>query len=247
MIFHPPPLNASSDDPNEPYYDPADRARSAVISLVIALAVSAGLVLQSGFDWFVLRDDAYTKMEADISDLTATVLSVGTVIALLIAAIFFIRWLRRVTENLRPLTEGRLSYGAGWATGGWFVPVLSLWRPKQVVNQAWRLTESAPEGTRRSTRDTSTGVAGFVTLWWLLWVVTVIVGRIVAGLPTSTIDEIRVSDYWYLGSGVLDIVVGLLAINVVRTLTVRQRRRAEEVGLTSPLLAPTASAVTAHA
>ena len=34
-----------------------------------------------------------------------------------------------------------LRYGNGWAIGAWFVPILSLVRPKQMANEIWRGSE----------------------------------------------------------------------------------------------------------
>ena len=55
------------------------------------------------------------------------------VLALIVTGTVFIVWTRRVYRNLAPLgTSPR--FRPGWAIGGWFVPVLNLWRPKQILN-----------------------------------------------------------------------------------------------------------------
>ena len=66
------------------------------------------------------------------------VLTLAFFLAVLIAAIFFIAWLRRAYANLRALGVESLRFGTGWAVGAWFVPILNLFRPVQIVNDVWR-------------------------------------------------------------------------------------------------------------
>jgi hypothetical protein len=60
------------------------------------------------------------------------------VIVVIVMVGFWIWWLRRATANLASFGAIDASFGTGWAVGGWFVPILALWRPLEVMNQAWR-------------------------------------------------------------------------------------------------------------
>ncbi len=73
-------------------------------------------------------------------------------------------WTRRLYGNLRPLGFHELRFGEGWALGGWFVPVVNLVRPKQIVNDIWRAGESGAPARRRMGRATGVESAPLVVV-----------------------------------------------------------------------------------
>lgn len=86
---------------------------------------------------------------------------------LLIAAGVFVAWFFQAYKNLRRLGVQNMRYGNGWAIGSWFVPILSLWRPKQIANDIWR-------GSERGTDVNTFGwkqvpVPALVHWWWGLF------------------------------------------------------------------------------
>ena len=72
-------------------------------------------------------------------------------------------WLSRARENAVLIAPDRVRRSAVWAWLGWWVPVVFLWFPKQIVDDSWQITSSsAVVGARGRYRDTS--------LWWGLWI-----------------------------------------------------------------------------
>ena len=72
-------------------------------------------------------------------------------------------WLARARENAVLIAPDRVRRSAVWAWLGWWVPIVFLWFPKQIVDDSWRITSSsAAVGARGRYRDT--------TLWWVLWI-----------------------------------------------------------------------------
>lgn len=78
---------------------------------------------------------------------------------LLPAGVLVIVWMWRSAKNLEafPRQQGDLS--AGWAIGGWFIPVANLFFPYRVMSQIAR--EELPGRW-----------AGIVGLWWVCWVLS---------------------------------------------------------------------------
>lgn len=85
---------------------------------------------------------------------------------LLIAAGVFIAWFFQAYKNMRRLGVQNMRYGNGWAIGSWFVPILSLWRPKQIANDIWRGSE---RGTEVYAGWKQVPVPGLVHWWWGLF------------------------------------------------------------------------------
>jgi uncharacterized protein DUF4328 len=49
-------------------------------------------------------------------------------------------WLLRVRRNADLIKPGQRRWADIWVWLGWFVPLLSLWAPKQIVDDVWRST-----------------------------------------------------------------------------------------------------------
>ena len=103
------------------------------------------------------------------------------------------------------------------------MPILSLWRPKQIANDIWRA--SAPAGTSPVVREPG----WLLRLWWIgfiaSWVVTRITG---SNGRESTPADFQATTTGFLVSDSLDFVVAALAILVVRQMTRRMDARAAE-------------------
>ena len=77
--------------------------------------------------------------------------------ARILGAIACITWTYRAYQNVDAVAPGTRRFDLGWAIGGWFVPIMAIWRPKEVFNDIWRAG-----GTRSS--------VALATVWWLLWI-----------------------------------------------------------------------------
>lgn len=83
--------------------------------------------------------------------------TIGTVIA-------FIMWFYRAYCNLHQKTNG-VRFSAGWAAGSWFVPVLNLFRPVQIMWELSQKTYGILEGEQLVERGNS--LKGLIPLWWI--------------------------------------------------------------------------------
>ena len=89
--------------------------------------------------------------------------------AYLAAAIAFIVWFRRAYRNTAGLGATGMRYKPGWSTGAWFVPILNLFRPKQISNDIWRASD--PELPRQATGWQGNEVHALIHWWWAIWIV----------------------------------------------------------------------------
>lgn len=153
---------------------------------------------------------------------------------LLLCAGLFIAWFFQAYKNLRRLGVANLRYGNGWAIGGWFVPILGMWRPKQIANDVWRGSEP---GTEVSSGWRAVPVPSFVHWWWGLFLTQGVLLYFGQQTASSGYDRLRV--FGGLGDGfsqiktgtTIDIIGGLvalagiaLAIHVVNQVTAREEQ-----------------------
>jgi hypothetical protein len=177
----------------------------------VAVLVADATVLAATLGGSAMTVDRAVE-EAVAAAALAGFASVGTGVA-------FIVWTRRVYTNLEPLGAMEPRYGTGWAIAGWVVPILNYWRPKQIINDAWRAADpTLPLGRNTTWHDAP--VARVVDWWWALFLASSvgIVATVVLPVSTGTAIVAAIVDVVRLGAAVL-------AATVVARLSRRQTSR----------------------
>lgn len=183
------------------FLDNRPRSRLAVAGLAIATAVEAGNL---GLVTLVLTGGRLPVSSSTGQILTA-LWGLADIGALLFCATTFLLWFHRAYHNAAALGL-RQNMSTGWAIGGWFVPVASLFIPGQIASSMWHQA-----GKQR------VGGVEMVIGWWLTW----IVGSILVALTSRGLLDLQEGIGTLLmasGHG-LRLVAGILAIGMVRKLT----------------------------
>jgi hypothetical protein len=205
----------------------ASRARWAIAALV-ATGLTDLVAVVLDWDRYDLlgrieSGGAFSLNEASASDDRQAVMGVIQVALILVTAIVFIRWFRRAYKNVDAL-GGERRFGTGWAIGAWFVPILNLWRPKQIANDLWRTSD--PDHPTETRADAP--VSSVLSVWWILFLVSNWISQVAGRLAFSgdTAHELKNSTAAFLFADAVDIFAAVFAITVVLKLTARQEERA---------------------
>jgi hypothetical protein len=213
-------------------YEPLDGRRQAVNVVFVALVAIS--IVACVFDILEVRlmdriiaGDSISDAEATANDNRQAIMGVIQTAAYLAGAIVFIRWLRGAYRNADVVAPGTRRYGHGWAIGSWFVPILNLWRPKQIVNDVWRAG-----GYDRP--DAEPG--GLLVAWWTAFILSGWAANIATrGLfDDQTTQDLRDSSIALAVSDGIDIFGAILAILVVRAATDRLDGRAARMREPAP-------------
>src|SRR5262249_27369014 len=87
-------------------------------------------------------------------------------VTLIICMIVFLMWLYRARSNLPALGVADARWSPGWAIAWWFIPIMSLFRPYQLVKETWQASD--PESLPGWRREPPPAVFGW---WWGLFLV----------------------------------------------------------------------------
>jgi hypothetical protein len=191
----------------------------AVVSTVLELQVIGML---DNIDITPLEDfEAWDSLHGGV-----TLLSFAVYVA---AGIAYLVWLHRVVRNIAPLTGDDPRFTPGWSVAWWFVPIFSLFRPYQVVRDAWdrlAIPDRAPGG-------------GLVVAWWLAFLVSNWIGQIVLRLPEAqTVEAFQGQMRTFAILDAIDVVGGVLAILVILEIERRVRYHASNPRPAEPYLQP---------
>lgn len=136
-------------------------------------------------------------------------------IAYLISAVTFIQWFRRAYFNLH-LKVNHLSQTEGWAAGSWFVPIVNLYRPYQIMKELYKETkEFLTEKELNISKSFNTNYLG---IWWALWIISSVVGQFVFrySMRTETLEEISRMTVVSMALNIIGIPLALVTIKVIR-------------------------------
>jgi hypothetical protein len=206
----------------------SQRAKWAVIALV-SVAVLDVVAVWADWDRYdllgrIVNGGGYTLAEATTSDNRESTIALLQILALIVGAIFFIRWFLEAYRNVDAL-GGTRDFTEKWAGWAWFVPILSLWRPKQIANEIWRAGD--PDRPTEHPSET-TPLWGVLALWWACWIASNFISQIAARMAfhNNTAAGLRHSTAAYLIGDAIDIAAAVLAIAVILRITARQEERA---------------------
>jgi hypothetical protein len=135
----------------------------------------------------------------------------------------FLIWFYRAHRNLHSFGVQGLRYSPGWAVGGFFVPILNLVRPYQVMKEVWWGSDPEPPGGNRR--------GGALLVWWwgsyLLMNFTSMIAVQLIFRQDDSPAALRTITQLDIAASLLTIVAVIFAAGVVREISARQAERWE--------------------
>jgi hypothetical protein len=127
-------------------------------------------------------------------------------------------WSYRAYRNLTALGGEPLRFTPGWVVGYWYLPVVSLFRPVQAMNDVWRLS------SRKESEPHMWSTPTFIVVWWLCWLLSGVIG-----ITVSWIMEFE----WgaQMAAVAFNIAPAVLTALLVRYLGALQDAKANSLGL----------------
>lgn len=167
---------------------------------------------------------------------TATIIiGVTSSVVAVVTAVLFIRWLLQARRNAVALGADGLVHSRHTAAWSWFIPIINLFLPYQVVKEIWQASDPAPEPPLEAKR----GVPAVLPVWWAFWVAASLLAQLGFRMNLDLGEASDWADYAdvervMLMAAVPSIVAAVLAMRVVRGMDGRQRARAARLAAEAP-------------
>jgi hypothetical protein len=182
------------------------------------------------------ESESLTNSEMAMSFLALGLLSLK-VVAYIATIVVFLIWLHRVYKNLIALNVQSLQVSPGWAVGYWFIPIVNLFKPLQIVNEVYHGSNS--EDLKDGYGFSNTSTTMLLGFWWACWLASNVAGRIASALEKAAKDVTQTSVVVYIASLSFGIMAGLLLIFVIQEIDRRQAECEKRFVLSQPPLPPT--------
>lgn len=206
------------------------RAKLAQLLVWAVMAFDILSIFSSYLQYNLLKafqnNENVTEQMISSNDLREQIIGILYLAVSIASAATFIQWFRRAYYNLG-IREGTV-HSEEWAVWSWFVPIISLYRPYQIMREMWEsTTHLINEKTSDYYTESSTTILGF---WWALWIISGYVGNYILKIAfdTDTIENLLSST---VGNIVLSIIGIPLAIITVRIIKVYSSKEEQIAGL----------------
>jgi hypothetical protein len=195
------------------------RAKNAITLIWIVLALEIVSLISGYFQYDLLQTAAnggeISTETATANDTREQIIGIIYLIAFVISGVTFIQWFRRAYYNLH-LRVNHLSQTEGWAAGSWFVPIVSLFRPYQIMKELYQETKELLVKKGLSINENfATGSLGW---WWTLWIINSAIGQFVFrySMKAESIDEFTISTVASMIGNVVGIPLALITVKVIK-------------------------------
>jgi hypothetical protein len=211
----------------QPFEPAHSRARWAIGLLALGIVLD---LIAIWSDLLQLRLIAAIMAGQDVVDqeLAANVSRqqlIGTAqfLVLVISAIAFLIWIHRAHRNLRALGARGLRFTPGWAVGWFFVPLLNLFRPYQVVKEIWRASDPETPSSNGLAWQ-SLGVPALLGWWWGAWLLQTFAWQVVISLTSQAkaVEAVLAVSWATLLWDGASSIAAVLLILVIREIDMRQ-------------------------
>ncbi|QDU59783.1 hypothetical protein Pan216_06160 [Planctomycetes bacterium Pan216] len=163
---------------------------------------------------------------------------VGTTIPLVIS---YCVWIYRAHRILPSLGAVDLSTSSGWAVGYYFIPIMNLFRPYQIMVEIWN-TSGPHSASSKPQLWKKQGTNALVGWWWGMWIWTMILDRMtnVMARRMETVEAELNQEYVTVLFAIARLTAAVLLFMLISRVTQREERRLERLE-TAPDPVPSSS------
>jgi hypothetical protein len=136
----------------------------------------------------------------------------------IVTGITFLKWIYRAYKNIQGFGAEGLRFSPGWAVGYYFIPILSLIRPVQVMSEIWRASDDPRDWARRPG-------SWVIVVWWTLFLIYTGVTQISLeiALQASTSDQWTLAAVLAIAGDLFSIPLSIAALRLVTEVYRRQK------------------------
>jgi hypothetical protein len=180
------------------------------------------------------------RLQQQASDARETVMRIAQAVAFAASGVVFLFWLHRAYANLKAL-GGEPRYRPAWAVAAFVVPVVNLFLPFLILQEAWRASDPETvdaKGARALNivvEDSSKSL--LVVVWWGLWLLAVI-DAVVAyrwHAGRQVLNDDAIASWLVLAMSLLLMVNSIVTGMLARRITNRQDERSRRLAALAPL------------
>lgn len=213
--------------------DNSERAK-ILITVFGVLAVLLLVGLFSGYNELQLLKRVQigafvSEDEANTSDLMQRIFGILQFGLIVTSIIVFLNWFRRAYGNLHRLRINNIKHEESMSVWSWFIPIVSFFRPVQIMNEIWNVTQQNIQKFDSSYRIKNGDL--IIGIWWAFFIISNFIGKYIlkSAFKDETLEQIIVSSQAMLISDAFQIVETVVVIYLVHQVSKMESKMADEI------------------
>jgi hypothetical protein len=197
----------------------ANRAKLATTFIWIVMGFQIISAISTFFQYLLLKSVAegysITTEAANSNDFRQSIIAILFAILYLFSMVFFIQWFRRAYFN-QEIKFKSMASSNGWVSGAWFVPIMNLFKPFQLMQEIYENAESYL--LDKKLIDEKKSRKSIIGWWWGLWIGTGVLSRISSSFLGSADDlgELIASTLFSIFMVVIFIPLSILTVKTIQ-------------------------------
>lgn len=204
------------------------RAKLAQLFIWLVMFLDIISIFPSYLQYNLLKslqnNEEVTEQMLNSNDTREQIIGILYLIIFITSAVTFIQWFRRAYYNLNVRTN--CSHSEGWAAGSWFVPIISLFRPYQIMKEMWGKTTNLIKSKTSDIVENSTMIIG---LWWTLWIISNYIGKYVlkTAFKAESIENFINSTLADMIMSIIGIPLAILTVTIIKSYSLKEEKLSE--------------------
>lgn len=190
--------------------------------IVVAFS-SGGSIFQIKLLQDIRDNNPYEMSVLELSDMVQMIFAIGCFGLYIATIVVFLQWFRRAYFNLHLYKRFNLRHSESMASYGFFIPLLYLFWPFQIMRDIWLKTQDEIKNFNPS----FTKVIGnpLIDIWWALFVISNIFGQIILrkSINAEDVNEVLFNSQLNLASDLLQIIEVIIVILMVKKVSRLER------------------------
>lgn len=203
-----------------------DRARAAVVMVWAVIVLELIGIISNYMQYDLLQCFSngveYTTEQLENNDLRVKFVTIIYGVFFAMSGITFIMWFRRAYYNLHQCHKD-VRFLEGWAAGAWFVPILNLFRPFQIMKELFNLNGYLL--AKNGIKNIKTFPALYLSAWWAFWLINNAMIQILNKVSPEAdeVESLSNESLFYIGQSIISIIAGLLIIKIIKAYNSREK------------------------
>ncbi len=198
----------------------ADAAKTLIkVTLFVYVTFCLLNIFYINLAYFAIRGEVLPYETVTLVETFTAFVAVIHLIVFILSALTFIQWFRRAYFNLHLQNISRLRWKEGWAAGAWFVPIISLYVPYQIMKDIWSATLDKIK-KHHLTSEYPSDVIGW---WWAAFLISNILSNIYMQLEMRGVADSPEGflnlQFLDLFSNCISIAGAILTVKMIRIYT----------------------------
>ncbi len=188
----------------------------SILAILAILYLVKILFLYLDFQVFeqIANDEIVGMEDIDNMDSRNMLLIYATIIVFICSILSFIAWFYRAYKNLHKI-KSPLGYKPGWAIGVWFVPILNLFAPYNIMQELY--DEAKKFLTKKEHEYADKIKTNFIVVWWVLSFASYIILKVSnrLSLYATELEAMQSLNSVAMIANAFVVISALLAIKVI--------------------------------